>query len=285
MTKHLTQRIIDLRRFGLAPQAFTELRLNHTECCFDVRALVIVRQELFMLEVIIVKQARPNRTLVVRRAVRLKGYERRRAVLQSRVKVLPAQIGFICANLCHLEAVLCGLLNKRFEVRAIASVSPTDFNARHDIGLDAAHQMHLDPRMLFHVSTVLGIEPTRELPRSEAGTINREVGFNVFERQTAFRDELFEIRGQHRTFKIAGDAVVVREFGQETATVRFSQITCESSAGERGVNLERHANRLIWRSCTARRRKGQPCIARNWGRDYIDSAMSFGLTNERARRR
>jgi hypothetical protein len=48
------------------------------------------------------------------------------------------------AHFIHHE-VSGGRFNKRLEVRAIASVGVRDFDARHDVGTDSAHQVSLEP--------------------------------------------------------------------------------------------------------------------------------------------
>lgn len=54
MTKHLAQRLIGLRRVTLAPKATTKLTFDHAKGAFNIRALMIVRQELFVLELIMI---------------------------------------------------------------------------------------------------------------------------------------------------------------------------------------------------------------------------------------
>ncbi|MEN3326570.1 MAG: hypothetical protein V7638_1377 [Acidobacteriota bacterium] len=41
MTKHLTKSLIDLRGLSLTAQPVAELRLDHTECRFDITSLVV----------------------------------------------------------------------------------------------------------------------------------------------------------------------------------------------------------------------------------------------------
>ena len=245
MTKHLTQRFIDLRRFGLAPQAFTELRFYHAECCLDVRAFVIVRQELIALKVIEVKDARPQFTIAVLYAVCLKGYVRDSTMLQSRLEVAIAQVRFVCANLFHLKATLRCSFNERLVVVVVARVSLTDFNTRYDVGLHSAHEMDFDPIMLFHFLAVLGVKPAQEVSSSEARTINCKVSLDGFQGQAGLGNELFKVSSQRLAFEIARDAVVVREFRDEAACVRFSQVAGETSAGERRVGLKGHAKEHV----------------------------------------
>jgi hypothetical protein len=59
-----------------------------------------------------------------------------------------------------------------------------DFNARYDVSFDATHNMYFYPVVLFFLFAILGIEPARELARSEARRVNREVGFNALEWQS-----------------------------------------------------------------------------------------------------
>ena len=168
MREHLTQRLVDLRRLGLAPQAFAELRLNHREDRLDVAALVVVLQKLFTLELVEVINARPQRTVAVRLAIHLEGYVRDSPVSQSRLEIRVAEISLIAAYLFHLKAAQRGLINERLEVRVIVRVRLADFNARHDVGLDAAYEMHLNPLMLFHLLAILGVKPAQEVSGGEA---------------------------------------------------------------------------------------------------------------------
>ena len=50
VTQNLTKRFIDHRRIALAANAIAELAFHHAECGFDIRALVVMLQELFTPE-------------------------------------------------------------------------------------------------------------------------------------------------------------------------------------------------------------------------------------------
>lgn len=65
MTQYLTQSLIDLRGFGLAPQGNSKLRFDHVECRFDVRPLVIALHEAFGIEVIKVIHLLPDRRVTI----------------------------------------------------------------------------------------------------------------------------------------------------------------------------------------------------------------------------
>lgn len=245
MRQNFTQRFIDLRRFGLAPQAFTELRLNHRKGTFDVGALVVMGQKFVALVVVEVENARPQLAVAVRLAIRLEGDVRDSAMLQSRLEVAVSQVGFVGRDFLHRKAILRSLIYEWFEIVVIIRVSFTDFNTRHDVGFDAAHEMHLDPLMLFHLSAILGIKPAQEVSGSETRTIHRKVGFDALERQAGLSNELFKVWRQRLTFEITRDAVVVRQFGDKAARVRFSQVSSKAATGERCVGFEDHAKQHI----------------------------------------
>lgn len=59
MSKHLTQRLIKLRRFSLATKAFPELGFDHAKGSLYVRAFVVMSKKLIPVEVVEVKQAGP----------------------------------------------------------------------------------------------------------------------------------------------------------------------------------------------------------------------------------
>lgn len=101
-------------------------------------------------------------------------------------------------------------LKQGFEIRAIVGVTVGDFDARHDVGLDAAHQMNLKPVVLLLLLSILRVEPARKLPRGKAGRVNREIQFDTLERQAGFDDELFQVRSQGFHLKVIGDGIKVR---------------------------------------------------------------------------
>lgn len=173
MTQDFAQNFVRLRRCGLAAESLSELRFNHAECRLNIRAFVIVRQKLFALEVVEVEKFCPdNRLRFVARlcdGVRLERDVRHCAVPHCGVNVGRAQVCFVGGNFRHLEATLRGLINERFELVVIASVSLSDFNACHDISFDAAHQMNFNPFFLFHLFAILRVKPAQEMSRSEAG--------------------------------------------------------------------------------------------------------------------
>ena len=60
MAQDLAQHLVDLRRVSLAAKSFPELRLNHREYRLDVAALVVVRLELSLVELVEVIHALPQ---------------------------------------------------------------------------------------------------------------------------------------------------------------------------------------------------------------------------------
>ena len=63
VTKNLTKRLVNLRRFSLTAQPVTELRLDHAEGGFDIASFVIALQEKLLVELIVGVHFPPQRAL------------------------------------------------------------------------------------------------------------------------------------------------------------------------------------------------------------------------------
>lgn len=105
MTENLTKSLIDLRRSGLAPQGYSELRLDHVESRFDIGSLVIALHESLRVEAVEMKHLPPDSgagstwLLAIKcHTVRLEGNVGLSVVVYYGLQVLDRQISLICAD-------------------------------------------------------------------------------------------------------------------------------------------------------------------------------------------
>jgi hypothetical protein len=112
--KHLTESLINLRGFGLTSQAVTELCLDHTERPLDVRPLVVLLEEPFLIVGIIVEHPTPEsafafpitplvlvRSLchcVLRRAIHLERNVGHGVVVYYRLQIVSREIRLVCGD-------------------------------------------------------------------------------------------------------------------------------------------------------------------------------------------
>jgi len=187
------------------------------------------------------KGSLPNlRMLRAGRAVRLESDKRLRVMVCYYLHIVTRQIGFVRAHLSHSE-VAASSFHKSGELRTVISVCVRNLNTCDDVGFDAAHQVNLDPVVLFHEFWigVFGLGPLNEAASGEAGRINGKVAFDGLQGQAAFLDQLFEERCQSGILKVARDRVVVRRSRQIPLTLRVFHVAHEATTGNGGVNLER----------------------------------------------
>ena len=209
-----------------------------------------------------------------RYAIRLEWNERHRVIFNDRLQIVARQVGFIGAHLTHGEVAGRGLY-QRLKLRAIVRVGIGNFNAGDDVGFDSAHQVHLNPIMLFHQFWigVFSLRPLNKAASNEAGRVNREITFDGLQRQATNLDQLFQERRECRVFKVTRDRSVVRGFRQESFAVRVPQVRSETATGECGVNLERAGKDDIGQG-NARTPKGL-----DW---FLDAFAEFCKQREKA---
>ena len=93
--------------------------------------------------------------------------------------------------------------------------------------------------MLLPNLAVLVVKPTGETASRETGRIHSKVGFNRLQGQAGFSDETLEDARQVGILKIIGNAVEMRNLGDVSAPVGFSQVGHEPPLRNGGINLER----------------------------------------------
>lgn len=177
MTKHLTQRLIDLRRFGLASQGDSELRFDHRERGFDIRAFVVALHKLFRVVAVQVIHLLPKNGMSFRfgllLAVALERNEWHGVVVYYCLQIRVRQVGLIRAHFIH-NKVLRRCLNQPFELRGVAGISLSHFNGSNNVRSDAAHDVAFDELSLLNQVRicVLRLHPLNKARRRKAGRIN-----------------------------------------------------------------------------------------------------------------
>src|SRR3712207_2677682 len=98
--------------------------------------------------------------------------------------------------------------------------------------------MNLDPAVLTHHLTVLGIVPSLEMTGTETAGVYSEVGFNGLERAGAFLHKHLEDRRELGVVKVVEDAVVVRRLGHVALGKLVAHVAGGATARDGGVDLE-----------------------------------------------
>jgi len=243
MAENLTERFVGHGNIGLASEAVAELALNHAESGFDVGPLMVMRQKLVALKLEVMKHLGP-RTAAIPAMVLSERNIRRGSEGSDRIGVCTRSIPFISGDFGNLK-VLGGSASQRRKELGVMRVPSMNFNGGHNVGLDAAHKMDLDPIVLLFGNAVLVIVPASEMASSKAGRIDGEVRFNRLERQAALLNETAENGSQFGILKIVGDGIEVWNLGDKSAIVSFSQVTHEAALRDGGINFEHDAENGI----------------------------------------
>ena len=237
MTKNLTKGFVDHRGFGLTPQTITELAFNHAERGFDIRPLVVVLQEFFVPKLKVVKHLGPDSASPSSVADPERDIRRGSDACYS-LKIRFRGVTFIRRHFGNLK-VLSGCIHQDRQELSIMCVAVENLYRRHDVSLNAAHNVALHPIMLLCDRTIFVVKPAGEMASSEARGIHRKVYFDRFQGQATLSNQVFKERRQLGILKIVGNAIEVRNLGNESALVRLSQIGHEPALRNSGIDFER----------------------------------------------
>jgi len=243
MTENFAERFVDHRNIGLAAKAISELTLHHGERGLDVAALVIVLQKLIApeLEVMIHPLPRPTAIPPMMGSER---DERRSSKCGDSLCIALTGIALVRRDFGDLKVPSSGVGQSR-ENNRIVCVPSKNFYSGNDVRFRADHQVTLNPIVLLPNLSVLMVKPAGETASSEARRISGKISFNGLQRQAGFSDELLQDARQVRILKVVGNTVKVRDFGDVTASVRFSQVGHETALRNRAVDLERDIEQRI----------------------------------------
>jgi hypothetical protein len=101
------------------------------------------------------------------------------------------------------------------------------------------------PIRLLLNRAVLVVEPTGKTASSETRRINGAIRLNRLQEQTALGNQISENRSQRRVFKVVGNAVEVRNLGDITAPVGFSQVAHEATLRNSRINFENNVENYV----------------------------------------
>src|SRR5439155_15707675 len=118
----------------------------------------------------------------------------------------PRSVALIGRDLDHSE-VLGSSFKHRGQQGGIVCIATPNLYRSHDIGFHAAHQMALNPIVLYSLFSVFHVKPTEEAGSSEARGIHGELYLDRLERQTALGYEALEQGRQFWFFEGIRDAV------------------------------------------------------------------------------
>ncbi len=153
-------------------------------------------------------------------SVRLERKEASSAASGNCFKVLQAGIRFVGAHFSNGEA-LGGFLNKRSELRRIGRVFVQNSNSSHDVRLDPASDVALNPLALLASTSVFFVVPSQEPIRRKARAINREVCFNGTERTSALDNQLLQDRREVRILEKGTDLMAGNRMGDKSGSSLF----------------------------------------------------------------
>src|SRR3990167_7071263 len=243
VAEHLRQRLIDLGRLGLAAERVAKLSLDHAERALDVRPLVVVGDEFLaaieeVTEHLAPCATAPRPTVPALPGVRaLERDERRPAVASNRVGVDDCSVPLIGRDFSDGEGLGRGV-DQRGKLRAIVRVGTVNLNGRDHVGLDAAHDVRLDPRVLTTGRTVLVIKPRFKTAGREPGGIDCEVNLDRLERTAALRNQREKDGREIWIFECVQYRVMARQFADVPALVSLAQIAHAAARG--GCRIDLH---------------------------------------------
>src|ERR1700674_2567112 len=236
MTENFAERFVDHRNVGLAPQTITKFSLHHRKRGFNVRAFMVVLQELGTPELEVVIHLLPSSAAV---APMVRSERDKRCSPQSGdcFGVALAGVALVSGDFSDLKVLSRTLCQSR-KHNGIVRMPSMNLYGSHYVGFDPDHEMKLDPIMLFPNLPVLVVKPASKTAGSETGRIHGKIGLYRLERQTGLRNETLQDSSQFGFLKVIGDAVKVRNLGNVSAPVRFSQIGHETALRNGAVDLE-----------------------------------------------
>lgn len=232
MTKNLTKQFIRLRLISLAAERAAELALDHTKDCLNITALVIVSLEPFFVVSVEVIKTSPHGIFRVSLARLFEVNVRHRRVTLHKSEVRTARVCLVCAHFIHHE-VLSGGVDESAELRRVSSVLVRDNATRHDVSLDAAHHMGLEPILFLiifgryilisdlQIAAPFNFYPTRIGVSREARRVHRKVTLDSLERQAALGDERVQISRQPIGFHVVRQRVEMRSASEVATLLRF----------------------------------------------------------------
>lgn len=237
MAENFAEGFVDYRNVGLAPQAVTEFPFYHGECGFDIGPLVIVCHKVVAPELEVVKHLPPSSAspaLVLRSESDIWNGSH----TLYHLRVAAAGITFVRRDFGHSEILSSGR-EQRGKHLGVTSILPVDFNGSHDIGFDSAHDVNLYPILLDPLLAVLHVKPASESASCKSRRIGGEISLYCTQRQTALSNQIAEYRSQFGIFKVIGNAIAVRHFGDVAPIVSFPQIAHKAALRDCGIYLER----------------------------------------------
>src|SRR5581483_6736598 len=243
MAENLTKRFIDHRNISLAAQAVSEFPLNHAERGFDVAPLVVVLQELVFAEVEVVVHLEPHPSAVSAMMFRERN-KRGSSKIGNCVCILPARVTLVSRNFGELE-IVGGDLAKLRQKRGVVCIFVLYLDSGNNVRLDSAHRVSFDPVVLLPDRAVLVVKPADIAASSKARRIYGKVHLDRFQRQTALDNQRMENWSQFRILKVVGSAVEVRNLCNESARVRFAQVTHKPTLRDGGINFESNGKNRI----------------------------------------
>jgi len=243
VTEHFAQRLVNHRNVRLAPQPVSEFPFDHAERGFNIAALMVVLQELCALELEVVIHPAPYSS-AVSTVMGCEGDKRNGSRLGNRFCVVPSTVASVRRNFVHLK-ILGGGLYHWGEQLVVIRVPVSNLDSRHDVGFDTAHQVALNPIMLFSDGSVFVVIPANETRGSETGRVYCEVRLDRLQGQAALGDEFLQDWGQVGILKVVENRIVVGRFGDETVRFGSPKITHKTASRNGGIYLERRAENCI----------------------------------------
>lgn len=236
MTEHLAQRLVNHRHVGLTPKAISKFPFHHTESGLDIATLVVVLQELSALEHEVVVHLAPLSPTVASVMGR-EGDEGDGSHAGDSFHVLSSRVPLVSGNLRDAKVVCCRIDHRR-QQRRIVRIPVVNLDSRHDVCFDPAHEMALNPIVLFPHLPVLVVKPAGEARCGKAGRIHSKINLYRLERQTTLRDESFKNRRHAGILKVVEDRVIVRGLGDKSFALCVPKIGHKASPGNSRIDLE-----------------------------------------------
>ena len=248
MAQNLAKQLIRLRLISLAAEPPAELTFNHAKGRLNITAFVIMLPEPLLIVRIEVIEASPRRIFRIRFRAFFEINIRRGRFARNEFEIIAARIRLVSRDFIQHE-VFSRHIHQPFELRTVASVLIRNDATRHDVGLDSAHQVGLEPILFlvlfsrdalirdFHAAP-FDRHPARIGASREAGRVHGKVTLDSLERQTALCDERVQIGREPFGLHMIRERIEMRSAREVSALLGFApKVTLWSDFVVRGRTL------------------------------------------------
>ena len=248
--QYLTENFVDLGGGALGFHRSAELGLNHRHAGLRIRPLVIVGQEGFPVEVVVMPRTAPKAVEFVvplsRCRVGLKRDVSSTADRLDRTKVALAGVRLISGNLANGVECLSGCCQQVGQLRSVRRFPRRAMGRSNDMGSGAAHEVGFGPDLLGLCLAPLVVKPPVVSGCGEPRAVDCKLSFHGCQRASTGFNQRLQDGSQRRVGKVSVRGVEVWGMVNETIPQRSLNVAREPAGRESAVNgLDRRYYRCL----------------------------------------